>query len=56
MANKVTQHLIIKSDRLAKTIEEEGGVDKVIITHSDDTQDHEKWKTRFPNVQRIMHR
>ena len=42
--------------RLAKTIEEEGGVDKIIITHSDNIQDHDKWKNRFPNAQRIMHR
>jgi hypothetical protein len=42
--------------RLAKTIELEGGVSKIIITHSDDIQDHDKWKARFPEAQRIMHR
>ena len=42
--------------RLANTIEDEGGVDKIIITHSDNIQDHDKWAARFPNAKRIMHR
>jgi hypothetical protein len=47
---------LYSSLRLAKTIELEGGVAKIIITHSDDIQDHDKWKARFPEAQRIMHR
>lgn len=41
---------------LASNIEAEGGVDTIIFTHKDDIPHHEKWKARFPNAQRIIHR
>eukprot|EP01038_Epipyxis_sp_PR26KG_P014530 gene14530-19507_t len=44
------------NSRLAKGIEEEGGLSKIILTHKDDVADHKKWKARFPNAQRIIHR
>jgi hypothetical protein len=44
------------NSKLAQTIEEEGGIEKIIITHSDNIEGHEKWKARFPDVQRIIHR
>jgi len=41
---------------LANIIEEEGGVEKLIITHRDNCPDHERWKARFPALQRVIHR
>jgi len=29
-------------------------VDTIIFTHKDDIPHHDKWKARFPNVQRII--
>lgn len=44
------------NSKLANTLELEGGVQKIIVTHSDNIADHQKWKDRFPNLQRIIHR
>jgi ferredoxin len=45
------------SSQLANSIEEEcGDISTIILTHKDDVKDHEKWKKRFPNLQRIIHR
>ena len=44
------------NSRLANIIEEEGGVEKLIITHRDNCPDHERWKARFPALQRVIHR
>ena len=44
------------NSRLANIVEEEGGIDKLIITHRDNFPGHEKWKERFPSLQRIIHR
>lgn len=43
--------------RLASIIEEEfGGLDFLIITHKDNVAFHDKWKERFPKLQRVMHK
>lgn len=44
------------NSRLANTVEQEGGIDFIMLTHKDDIAHHQKWKTRFPNLKRIMHR
>jgi hypothetical protein len=44
------------NSKLADIVEEEGGVAKMIITHRDNMHDHEKWKARFPKLQRVIHR
>jgi glyoxylase-like metal-dependent hydrolase (beta-lactamase superfamily II)/ferredoxin len=45
------------NSRLADAIEEEcGGIDTLILTHKDDVADHQKWKDRFPKMERIIHR
>ena len=44
------------SSRLADSLEAEGGVEYLVLTHRDDVHDHERWKKRFPKVQRVMHR
>lgn len=45
------------SAQLADTIEEEcGGISMLILTHKDDVADHQKWKDRFPDMERIIHR
>ena len=45
------------NSRLAKVVEEEfGGIDKIIITHRDNVHDLDKWKTRFPQATRVIHR
>jgi len=44
------------NSNLASNIEAEGGVDTIIFTHKDDIPHHDKWKTRFPDVQRIIHK
>ena len=55
------KNIVIDSARynakLADTIEKEcGGIDYMVLTHRDDVQEHDKWKLRFPNLQRIIHR
>ena len=55
------KNIVIDSPRynakLAETIEKEcGGMEYMVLTHRDDVQDHDKWKQRFPNLQRIIHR
>jgi glyoxylase-like metal-dependent hydrolase (beta-lactamase superfamily II) len=42
--------------RLANRIEEEGGLRYMILTHKDNFGDHQKWKDRFPDVDRVLHR
>lgn len=42
--------------RLADQIEELGELKYIILTHRDDVHGHDRWKGRFPNVKRIMHR
>mmetsp|Transcript_20072 Transcript_20072/g.34148 ORF Transcript_20072/g.34148 Transcript_20072/m.34148 type:complete len:406 (+) Transcript_20072:28-1245(+) len=44
------------NSKLADTIEYEGGVDLMILTHRDDVADHAKWKKRFPHLERVIHR
>lgn len=44
------------NSRLADSIAQEGGIDTIILTHKDDVCDHQKWKARFPNLQRIIHK
>ena len=42
--------------KLAARIEEMGGLRYMVLTHKDNFGDHQKWKDRFPGVQRILHR
>jgi hypothetical protein len=42
-------------DRLADTIEEEGGLAYMILTHRDTVGDHAQWKRRFPDLVRVIH-
>jgi ferredoxin len=42
--------------RLADNIEAMGGLHSIIITHKDDIADQAKWKKRFPQAQRIIHK
>ncbi len=61
IARKDGKHIVIDSPRyhakLADTIEKEfGGIEYMVLTHRDDVQDHDKWKQRFPKLQRIIHR
>ena len=42
--------------KLASRIEELGGLKYMLLTHKDNFGDHQKWKDRFPEVQRILHR
>lgn len=45
------------NEQLANSIEDEcGDISTIILTHKDDVADHQKWKNRFPNLQRIIHR
>lgn len=44
------------NQRLAKNIEDEGGLSLIILTHKDDVADHAKWQARFPSAQRVLHR
>ena len=39
---------------LAKRIEEMGGIETILLTHSDDIADHEKFASHF-NAKRVMH-
>jgi len=52
-------NILIDSPRffgpLAKRIHELGGVEWMWLSHIDDVADHEKWKTEFPNLKRIIH-
>ncbi|KAL2635210.1 hypothetical protein R1flu_006689 [Riccia fluitans] len=42
------------SERLAKRLEELGGVRYMFLTHKDDVADHKRWQKRF-NCERILH-
>jgi glyoxylase-like metal-dependent hydrolase (beta-lactamase superfamily II)/ferredoxin len=42
--------------KLARSIEAEGGLRYMVLTHKDNFGDHQKWKDRFPEVQRVLHR
>lgn len=44
------------NSKLADIVESEGGLDLLIITHKDNIDQHEKWKARFPKLQRCIHR
>jgi len=44
------------NSKLADNVEEEGGIDTLILTHKDGVAHHQKWKDRFPGLQRIIHR
>lgn len=45
------------NSKLADAIEEEcGGITTHILTHKDDVADHDQWKARFPQMERIIHR
>ena len=41
--------------RLAKQLEALGGIHKLLLTHMDDVGDMNRWKERFPDLQRYMH-
>jgi hypothetical protein len=43
-------------DRLADNLAAEGGLAMIILTHKDDIADHDKWKRRFPDAQRVIHK
>ena len=43
------------NERLAKMIEENGGLAYIILTHKDDIYDHDRWSQRFPATKRVMH-
>jgi len=44
------------NERLAKLIENAGGITYLLITHKDDAGDHLRWKARFPNLVRFVNR
>lgn len=44
------------SSHLARRIDQMGGLHTMILTHRDDVADHKKWKERFPDLQRVIHR
>ena len=44
------------NSNLGKQLDDFGGIDTLIITHKDDIPEHDKWKKRYPNMQRIIHR
>jgi len=44
------------NSRLADALEAAGGVQMLVLTHKDDVADHDKWKARFPQMQRVIHR
>lgn len=52
----VVIHVNIYTHRLADTIDSEGGLKYMILTHRDNIADHAKWKERFPVLERIIHR
>ncbi|CAM9758179.1 unnamed protein product [Ascophyllum nodosum] len=41
---------------LAGAIEKMGGVSWMVLSHIDDVGDHERWKKRFPEMRRVMHK
>ena len=41
--------------RLADIIEKEGGISSVIFTHRAAYAEQDKWKRRFPDMERIIH-
>jgi hypothetical protein len=43
------------SARLATRLAALGGVHTMIITHGDSAVDHQLWKQRFPDLQRVIH-
>lgn len=44
------------NSKLAKIIEERFGAPKLmLLTHVDDVGEHDKWRTRFPEMQRVIH-
>jgi len=43
------------NSRLAKQLDAIGGVHLLMLTHMDDVGDHNRWKERFPSLQRVMH-
>uniref|UniRef100_A0A7S1TXG1 Metallo-beta-lactamase domain-containing protein n=3 Tax=Phaeomonas parva TaxID=124430 RepID=A0A7S1TXG1_9STRA len=40
---------------LAKNLEAAGGVQLMVVSHKDDVAEMNKWKARFPDMQRVMH-
>ncbi|CAM9465612.1 unnamed protein product [Ectocarpus sp. 6 AP-2014] len=41
---------------LAKELDAKGGVSLMVLSHIDDVGDHQRWKERFPNMKRVMHK
>lgn len=41
---------------LAKALERKGGVSLMVMSHIDDVGDHQRWKERFPEMRRVMHK
>eukprot|EP00904_Undaria_pinnatifida_P012486 jgi/Undpi1/8368/HiC_scaffold_25.g10836.m1 len=41
---------------LAKGLERKGGVSLMVMSHIDDVADHQRWKNRFPEMRRVMHK
>lgn len=60
MVRRIAGNIMIDTprfnERLARSIESMGSLQYIILTHKDDVADHEKWKARFPHVQRVIHR
>lgn len=44
------------NSRLASSIQAEGGLRYIVLTHMDDVADHAKWRARFPRAERIIHK
>lgn len=44
------------NSRLAAKIEAQGGLRYMLLTHKDNFGDQQKWKDRFPEVERVLHR
>jgi len=44
------------SSHLAKALDAVGGVQYMVLSHKDDVGDMNRWKERFPDMQRIMHK
>jgi len=43
------------SSKLANRLSEMGGVHLMVLSHKDDVADHNRWKERFPEMQRVLH-
>ena len=43
------------SGRLARQLDAIGGVDHMLLTHMDDVGDMNRWKQRYPGMNRVMH-